>query len=426
MAAATGVLFCGLWLVGFPRLQRDGIIQSATIFEMIKISLAAIAGVGGVVALVVAYRRQRVLEAGNVRSEREELRSHTRLQEERFARASEEIGSEKAAVQLAGIYAMAALADDWPSGRERCVEVLCAFLRLPPKVVSEPTEQRVVQLGADRRIRRSRQVIDPRSTREAREGREVRATILRLIARHLRHESEVSWAGIDLDFTGALIEDADFSGCQFLDSEIRFKESTFSSGIIRFDRATFDGARMIFSGAAFEHSTVYFNGAEILGGLISFGASKFNHGRVVMKSCSLSGGRLSFGEARMSASGITFTDCVFGGDAEVLLGHTYFHGGSVLFQRSVFDGREVDLKNSQLQDGEIAFRDCRFSGDSGFRLAGSTVGKRGKITLSRILFDGRAASFAKTKLVGGTINISGATFSRGKLSFGVLGCTREL
>src|SRR5215831_14210978 len=55
----------------------------------------------------------------------------TRTLNERFATAAGQLGSDKpAAVRLAGVYAMAGLADDWPENRQTCVDVLCAFLRV--------------------------------------------------------------------------------------------------------------------------------------------------------------------------------------------------------------------------------------------------------------------------------------------------------
>src|SRR5215475_7505150 len=56
----------------------------------------------------------------------------TRTLNERFATAAGQLGSDKPpAVRLAGVYAMAGLADDWPENRQTCVDVLCAYLRLP-------------------------------------------------------------------------------------------------------------------------------------------------------------------------------------------------------------------------------------------------------------------------------------------------------
>src|SRR5215467_5512118 len=56
----------------------------------------------------------------------------TRTLNERFATAAEQLGGDKPpAVQLAGVYAMAVLADDWVKNRQTCVDVLCAYLRMP-------------------------------------------------------------------------------------------------------------------------------------------------------------------------------------------------------------------------------------------------------------------------------------------------------
>ena len=56
----------------------------------------------------------------------------TRTLNERFATAAGQLGDDKpAAVRLAGVYAMAGLADDWEENRQTCVDVLCAYLRMP-------------------------------------------------------------------------------------------------------------------------------------------------------------------------------------------------------------------------------------------------------------------------------------------------------
>ena len=51
----------------------------------------------------------------------------TRTLNERFATAAGRLGSDKSAVRLAGMYAMAGLADDWSENRQTCVDVLCAY-----------------------------------------------------------------------------------------------------------------------------------------------------------------------------------------------------------------------------------------------------------------------------------------------------------
>jgi hypothetical protein len=85
----------------------------------------------------------------------------TRTLNERFATAADQLGSGKPAVRLAGVYAMAGLADDWEENRQTCVDVLCAYLRMPYK--PDPGQ------GADEEKRLAFQA-----------NREVRHTVIRL------------------------------------------------------------------------------------------------------------------------------------------------------------------------------------------------------------------------------------------------------
>jgi hypothetical protein len=49
----------------------------------------------------------------------------------RYSQATAQLGHDQAAVRLAGVYAMARLADDWVQQRQACVDLLCTYLRLP-------------------------------------------------------------------------------------------------------------------------------------------------------------------------------------------------------------------------------------------------------------------------------------------------------
>jgi hypothetical protein len=91
-----------------------------------------------VIALTVAYRRQRL-------SEIEVDREDAKLYNERFAAAADQLSSERAANRLAGVYAMAVLADEWGPGRQTCVNVLCAYLRMP---YEQPPRRRSVKRRA--------------------------------------------------------------------------------------------------------------------------------------------------------------------------------------------------------------------------------------------------------------------------------------
>ncbi|MGW5434231.1 hypothetical protein ACWET9_45040 [Streptomyces sp. NPDC004059] len=123
---AAAVFYTGWDLLGAQGLKPEHRIDSKTLFDLVKLSFGVVAGAGALVALVVAYRRQRVDEDGA-------LREATRLHTERFTTAVSQRGNESAAVRLGGVHALAGLADEAPTRdlRQTCINVLCAYLRLP-------------------------------------------------------------------------------------------------------------------------------------------------------------------------------------------------------------------------------------------------------------------------------------------------------
>ncbi|MEU3823131.1 pentapeptide repeat-containing protein [Streptomyces sp. NPDC030392] len=181
---------------------------------------------------MVAYRRQRVDEDGA-------LRDATRLHTERFTTAVSQLGDDSAAVRLGGVHALAGLADDAPTRdlRQTCIDVLCAYLRLPytpeTDLPDDDTTARHTYLAL----------------------REVRHTVIRLIRDHLRlpPEHPSSWQGHDLDFTGVTFDGGDFSKVTVSGGTVDFRNAKFSGGRSDFLKATFCGsdinsARATFSG----------------------------------------------------------------------------------------------------------------------------------------------------------------------------------
>jgi Pentapeptide repeats (9 copies) len=131
---------------------------------------------------------------------------------------------------------MAGLADDWPENQQTCVDVLCAYLRLPYE--PDPGEEAPVP-----------------ERLAFRASREVRHTVIRVITAHLQHDAAVSWQGLNFDFTGVVFDGGSFAG------------AVFSGGEVIFGRAVFCG-------------TVYFSGAQFSGGEVSFGYAQFSGGTV--------------------------------------------------------------------------------------------------------------------------------------------------
>ncbi|MFE2738874.1 pentapeptide repeat-containing protein [Streptomyces sp. NPDC059349] len=263
-------------LLDFKEIDTTAKLDAKTLFDLVKLSFGVVAGAGALVALVVAYRRQRVDEAG---AHREATRLHT----ERFSQAVDKLGSDSPAVRLGGVHALAGLADDAPddSLRQTCIDVLCAYLQLP--FTPDPGDDPAHQEEHHRYLA----------------FRKVRHTILRLIGDHYRRPKGThrSWQGCDLDLTDVTIDGlVDFSG------------AVFSGGIVDFTGAVFSGGGVAFSRAAFSGGTVAFNGAAFSGGWVTFNGTAFSSGTVIFTGAAFSGGTVAFNNATFSGSTVVFDD----------------------------------------------------------------------------------------------------------------------
>jgi hypothetical protein len=107
-----------------------GTIPTNGLFDLARSTVTVVGILGAAFAVVYAYRKQRIDEADGHRSDAKQL-------SQRYQDAATQLGHEKAAVRLAGVYAMALLADDWPEMRQTCVNVLCAYVRMPSQGSSD-------------------------------------------------------------------------------------------------------------------------------------------------------------------------------------------------------------------------------------------------------------------------------------------------
>ncbi|CAM5605567.1 hypothetical protein SROCM77S_00504 [Streptomyces rochei] len=288
LVVAAAVFYTGWDLLGARGLKSERRIDSKTLFDLVKLSFGVVAGSGALVALVVAYRRQRVDEAGA-------YREATRLHTERFSQAVEQLGSDSPAVQLGGVHALAGLADDAPdvSLRQTCIDVLCAYLQLPftpdPGPSYQEEHHRYLAL------------------------RKVRRTILRLIGDHYRRPqgSHRSWQGCDLDLTGVIIDGRlDFRGATFSGGVVSFEDATFAGGTVSFEDARFSGGRVFFDSAMFVGSTVFFDSAGFVSGTVSFDSAGFVSGTVSFDSAMFVGSTVFFDSAAFSGSEVSFSDAM--------------------------------------------------------------------------------------------------------------------
>ncbi|MFI2358173.1 pentapeptide repeat-containing protein [Streptomyces anulatus] len=298
--------------------------------EVIKTTVTVLTLIGAVFAALYAYRKQLIDEGTSHRADAAQLT-------ERYSKSAEQLGHEQAAVRLAGVYAMARLADDWPEQRQVCVDVLCAYLRMPYAT----------------------NTTDP----GFRHGeREVRLTIIRAIRDHLQEPAmKTTWCGRNLDFSGATFDGCDLRGSMFVGGTVDFSGSTFSDGTIYFSGSTFSGGEVDFNGSTFSGGEVDFNGSTFSGGEVDFSDSRFSGSEVDFRESTFSGGEVSFMSSQFTSGLILFSESRYYGGL-VTFNAAHFEGGEVLFNSSLFSGSTVDFSSSTYSGGEVYLEDSSFSG----------------------------------------------------------------
>ncbi len=312
----------------------------------------------------------------------------TQTLNERFATAAGQLGSDKPpAVRLAGVYAMAGLADDWKANRQTCVDVLCGYLRLPYETDpgnDAPMPQMLAFLA----------------------DREVRHTVIRVITAHLVASAKIPWQGLNFDFTGTVFDAGSFGEAIFSGGTVNFSFATFWGGLIDFRSAKFSGATVDFSFARFAGGEVCFSSAEFSGGTVSFGNAVFSAGGIDFTSAKFAGSEVYFNSAQFSGAAVNFSNATFSGGLPCFTKRSGFTGG-VYFDSAQFSSGIVDFGNAVFSPGPVDFSFAKF--------AGATVnfghvpidGSGGKVTVGSL-----AASFGlpvgDAKFSGGTIDFSNA------------------
>ncbi|MFJ8510758.1 pentapeptide repeat-containing protein [Streptomyces avermitilis] len=334
---AAAVFYTGWDVLGTRGLKPEHRIDSKTLFDLVKLSFGVVAGAGALVALVVAYRRQRVDEDGA-------LREATRLHTERFTTAVSQLGNDSAAVRLGGVHALAGLADDAPTRalRQTCIDVLCAYLRLPYIAKADLPPDDADALHAYLALR------------------EVRHTVIRLIRDHLRlpPDHPHSWQGHDLDFTNVIFDGGDFSDARFSAGSVDFTGAEFSDGKVYFTGAEFSGATVSFVYAKFSGAMVAFGGdTKFSDGIVNFLHAELSDGIVDFADSEFTGGLIIF-SAKFSGSRVYFTSARFSG-SRVMFGHAYFTDGTVNFTTAEFSGRTVSFTPAEFSGATVDFSDAR-------------------------------------------------------------------
>ncbi|MEV0936394.1 pentapeptide repeat-containing protein [Streptomyces phaeochromogenes] len=295
--------------------------------DVLKATVTALTLVGAVLAGLYAYRKQLLSEGDAHRADASQLA-------DRYTTAAEQLGHDQAAVRLAGVYALARLADDWEEQRQVCIDVLCAYLRMP----YQP---------------------DPEAAGHKAGEREVRWTIIRVIRDHLRDlDAATAWCTYSLDFTGATFDGGDlshshflgmvdFTGARVCDGTVDFRRATFSDGTVAFRHTRFSGGTVAFRGATFSGGTVDFTRATLSDGMVDFTGATFSNGTVDFRSVAFSGGTVDFSGARLSGGTVAFRRAMFS-------------GGTVDFSGTTFSGGWVDFSGTTVAGGTVDFSDATF------------------------------------------------------------------
>lgn len=324
VAAAGGVAYL-IYLQlrdAAPPVVVPGQPPAVNTLEVVKTTISVAAFIGAVLAGLYAYRKQRLTEADSLRADAVQLA-------QRYTTAAEQLGHVQPAVRLAGVYAMARLADDWEEQRQSCIDVLCAYLRMSA---------------------RTHQQVGPDDAGEL----EVRDTIQRRIAEHLRpSKGAVDWTDHEFDLDNTTLHELafdsivchrrmSFSGATFT-GDARFDHATFCVDA-RFDGAKFDG-EIRFDEANFLGAT-RFDNATLKGG------ARFDHARLT--------GDVRFDGATFGASE-RFDHATFGGG--VRFDHVTF-GGAARFDHATFGG--LARFDPATFTADAGFEDATFAKDCGF------------------------------------------------------------
>ncbi len=396
----VGVLSFGLYhgvyglLADAARSEKPP--KPVNINDVIKTTVTVLTLAGAVLAGIYAYRKQLLSEGDAHRADASQLA-------DRYTTAAEQLGHDQAAVRLAGVYALARLADDWEEQRQVCIDVLCAYLRMP----YEPEDTAVGHKEGER---------------------EVRLTIIRVICDHLqRPDAPTSWCDHSFDFTGATFDGGDFSGAHFRHlalfrnanfshDDVHFSRATFSNGMTSFDNATFNGSNVSFHNATVsDGGMVTFNQATFSAGRILFGRVTLNDGNIDFYNATLSGGNIDFRYATLGEGDVTFHGAILNGGDVNFRGAT-LKGGNVDFSNARFSGGNVNFNAATLNQGDVNFDNATFNdGILNFFMAtfnGSDV------TFRNATFNGGTVHFNDATLNSGTVNCHYATFNGTNIDWG--------
>lgn len=378
------------WLEG---VNVDDSIVRLSLGSAAQIVLFALGGIIAIVGVGLSLSRHGLELDSNARDQAKEERRIQELAEERAIDAERELRTrfvnavgllsdpDRPTTRQAGVYALAALADDWSAfgrldERQVCIDVLCGYLRSKWK----------------------------RNSPNADAERSIRSAGFDVIGTHLRPEIDApDWRGSRFNLRGALVDfDANLSGidtentiidltaARLAGGDLNFNRSRFVSGSLTFQESTLSGGRVMLTGSVFGGDVVSFAGATLAGSELFFRRSTFVDGAVDFTSLKLSDGSIRFMGAKFDGGTVDLSD-------------TTLSGGSIDFRLANLSAGTIDFSGSRFSGGRVDFRRTRLRG-SEFDFDGSS-------------FAGSVFDFANATFVSGEVSFDNAQFTGGVLNF---------
>lgn len=312
----------GVFVVGdlyfHPNLSQLSQIESLTRF-----AFAAPVFIGAVIGLVVAFRRQHVLEASHGLSKSQHFTS-------RFESCARLLSDPLGEVRAAGIYSLIQLADDWEQQRQVCISLLCSHVR---------------------------QVSDPENADNY--------TPISSIMEEMRSRLGPNgiWQGLHFDLTGVALSQCNLSGIflgpgtilDFTDARIT------SKAMISVQDIVIDGGVLSFRGCRLWGGLFDLSGMTVKCGEFDMRYLKMFGGVLVLDRLDLKGGNIQFWDTECENSQILARNCQFCGGL-IEFGPSRFEGVAQLhFERSKFLAGIVDISNSGSSTGHVFLDDCEFA-----------------------------------------------------------------
>jgi hypothetical protein len=257
VVVTAGVVTTWLWIVA--EQARAGTDRAAALLDAVRTGLAAAAGAGAAVGLMLAFRRQHHQEISTVLTDSDAVeRRITDL----YAKAAELLGSDKAAARLAGLYALERLGQDNAGHRQTVVNVICAYLRMPFAAPADWSSRSAIVSGAGHAA----------ADHEAGSYDElqVRLSAEDILASHSRDVRPLDerfgvpddpgfWPEIELNLSGAALMNVNcWVSCRLSDAD--FSAATFVDGA-NFANSHF--GQVFFGNARFEKGSAHFYNALV-------------------------------------------------------------------------------------------------------------------------------------------------------------------